>query len=95
MLDGLTDLALDHNRLEGAIPGELGNLANLKRLGLAGNRLSGGAPAELGKLTGLTHLHLFANPGLAGILPVSYTNLALEELLLEGTQLCVPLDDDY
>ena len=95
LLDNLTDLALDHNHLEGPIPGELGNLANLKRLGLAGNRLSGGAPAELGKLTGLTHLHLFANPGLAGILPVSYTNLALEELLLEGTQLCVPLDDDY
>ena len=95
MLEGLSELLLDHNRLEGRIPGELGRLARLKRLGLAGNRLSGNAPEELGKLAGLTHLHLYANPGLAGILPVSYTNLALEELLLEGTQLCVPRDDDY
>lgn len=94
-LDELTDLVLDHNRLEGRIPAELGRLAHLKRLGLAGNRLSGNAPAELGKLAGLTHLHLFSNPGLAGILPLSYTDLALEELLLEGTQLCVPGEDAY
>lgn len=95
LLDDLTELVLDHNRLDGQIPVELGRLAKLKRLGLAGNRLSGNAPSELGKLSSLTHLHLFSNPGLSGILPVSYTNLALEELLLEGTQLCVPRDDDY
>lgn len=95
LLEGLSELLLDHNRLGGRIPGELGRLARLKRLGLAGNRLSGNVPPELGKLAGLTHLHLFSNPDLAGILPVSYTNLALEELLLEGTQLCVPRDDDY
>ena len=94
-LDDLTDLVLDHNRLEGQIPREIGRLASLRRLGLAGNRLSGAAPSELGQLAGLTHLHLFSNPGLAGILPVSYTNLKLEELLLEGTQLCVPDDVDY
>ena len=95
MLDDLSELALDHNQLEGRIPPELGRLARLKRLGLAGNRLSGGAPAELGKLAGLKRLHLFSNPGLSGILPRSYTRLKLEELLLEGTQLCVPRDDDY
>ncbi len=95
LLENLTELVLDHNRLDGQIPIELGRLAKLKRLGLAGNRLSGTAPSELGKLSSLTHLHLFSNPGLSGILPVTYTNLALEELLLEGTQLCVPRDDDY
>ena len=95
MLENLTELVLDHNRLDGQIPIELGRLAKLKQLGLAGNRLSGTAPSELGKLSSLTHLHLFSNPGLSGILPVTYTNLALEELLLEGTQLCVPRDDDY
>ena len=95
MLEGLTELLLDHNRLTGQIPAEIGRLAKLKRLGLAGNRLSGGAPADLGKLASLSHLHLFSNPGLAGILPVSYTGLALEELLLEGTQLCIPRDDEY
>ena len=95
LLDNLAELALDHNRLEGSIPSQLYLLANLKRLGLAGNRLSGGVPSILGRLTGLTHLHLFSNPGLTGIVPRSYTGLQLEELRLEGTQLCVPPDDDY
>ena len=95
LLDHLEELALDHNRLGGGIPSQLGLLANLKRLGLAGNRLSGGVPAFLGRLTGLTHLHLFSNPGLSGILPRSFTRLKLAELLLEGTRLCVPQDDDY
>ncbi len=95
LLNDLTELSLDHNGLEGGIPSQLGGLAGLKRLGLAGNRLSGGAPSALGSLSGLTHLRLFSNPDLAGILPRSYTNLQLEELLLEGTQLCVPQDADY
>ena len=95
LLDNLTELVLDHNRLEGGIPTQLSRLVQLKRLGLAGNRLSGGVPAILGRLTGLTHLRLFSNPGLSGILPRSFTSLQLEELLLEGTQLCVPQDDEY
>ncbi|MCZ0940553.1 MAG: Ig-like domain-containing protein, partial [Caldilineaceae bacterium] len=95
LMDDLTELALDHNRLEGSIPSQLGLLTDLQRLGLAGNLLSGGVPSSLEKLSELTHLHLFSNPGLAGILPRSLTTLKLEELLLEGTQLCVPRDDDY
>ena len=95
LIDDLTELVLDHNRLEGGIPSQLGLLADLRRLGLAGNRLSGGVPGSLEKLSELTHLHLFSNPRLAGILPRSLTTLKLEELLLEGTQLCVPQDDDY
>ncbi|MCY3773565.1 MAG: Ig-like domain-containing protein [Gemmatimonadetes bacterium] len=95
MLDDLSELVLDHNQLEGQIPGDLGRLDKLKRLGLAGNRLSGSAPSELGQLANLTRLHLFSNPGLSGILPRSYTRLPLEELLLEGTRLCVPPDGGY
>ena len=95
LLNELTELSLDHNRLEGGIPAQLGSLARLKRLGLAGNRLSGGAPSTLGRLSGLTHLRLFSNPDLTGILPRSYTGLQLEELLLEGTNLCVQQDADY
>ncbi len=95
LLDNLEELALDHNRLEGSIPSQLYLLANLKRLGLAGNRLSGGVSRILGRLTGLSHLHLFSNPGLTGIVPRSWTGLQLKELRLEGTQLCVPPDDEY
>ena len=95
LIDDLTELVLDHNRLEGNIPSQLGLLTDLQRLGLAGNQLFGGVPSSLEKLSELTHLHLYSNPGLAGILPRSLTALKLEELLLEGTQLCVPWDDSY
>ena len=51
----VTELNLDGNELSGAIPPELGNLADLIWLGLGGNELSGEIPPELGNLADLTY----------------------------------------
>ena len=40
---------MSNNQLTGAIPAELGNLANLESLSLSLNQLTGGIPAELGQ----------------------------------------------
>ena len=60
-LTGLTELALNENRLTGAIPTQLGNLTALTKLNLSDNRLSGNIPKELGSLTSLTVLNLSGN----------------------------------
>jgi hypothetical protein len=58
--------ALPANRLEGALPAALGDLAALQRLDLSGNALDGPLPAALGQLTVLQMLDL-SNSGLAGV----------------------------
>lgn len=52
---------LNHNYLTGAIPSELGNLANLRDLRLRFNYLTGEIPAELGNLSNLGSLCLYGN----------------------------------
>ena len=47
----MAELWLTFNQLSGAIPPELGNLANLTVLGLSFNQLSGAIPSELGNLS--------------------------------------------
>ena len=92
----LTVLHLDRNRLEGAIPPEFGNLDQLESLVLRENRLTGPLPPELGDMAALTHLQLGNNAGLFGAVPSGLTALsALQELLLTGTDLCVPTDPDF
>ena len=71
----VTELDLSGNRLSGAIPPELGNLASLTTLSLYGNGLSREIPSELGNLTNLTHLNLRGN-GLSGPIPPELGNLA-------------------
>ena len=56
--------------MSGAIPGELGSLANLQWLYLAGNQLGGEIPGELGSLSNLLELDL-QNDWSGGILLVS------------------------
>ena len=51
---------LGYNQLSGAIPPELGNLANLGGLFLEENQLSGAIPPELGRLGNLEDLYLGA-----------------------------------
>ena len=63
------------NGLAGSIPPELGNLANLTRLGLSNNVLSGPIPPELGNLASLTRLGL-SNNVLSGLIPPELGNLA-------------------
>ena len=67
-------LDLGNNELAGAIPVELGGLANLDRLDLWGNELSGSIPVELGGLTRLGTLWL-ANNQLSGPIPPELGNL--------------------
>ena len=53
-------------------------------------------PPELGSLTELRELFLGGNAGMAGVLPMSLTNLrALDEFHAGGTGLCAPADPDF
>ena len=70
----VSSLLLDFD-LDGTIPTELGNLANLETLDLDGSFLSGTIPAELGKLTNLTYVS-FNDNTLTGAIPPELGNLA-------------------
>ena len=94
-LANLEDLVLSHNRLTGNLPPELSRLANLKQLRLSDNLLTGGLPPEYGQLVSLTRLGLYGNVELTGPFPLEITALSLEELLLGGTKLCVPMDTGF
>ena len=79
-------LELPQNRLKGAIPPELGNLANMWVLDLSSNRLTGQIPGELA-LTKLYELYLGENQ-LSGEIPVELGSLVnLEVLTLGNNQL--------
>lgn len=79
------------NGLFGAIPPELGTLANLRFLGLYGNALTGVIPRGLGNLANLEQLRLGYNR-LSGAIPPELGNLAkLEWLSLERNHLEGPL----
>ena len=71
----VSKLEIDDQGLNGTIPAELGNLANLDRLYLGYNDLSGAIPPELGNLANLTMLVLNWNR-LTGAIPAELGNLA-------------------
>ena len=79
----VTSLALSGNNLTGAIPRELGGLANLVRLYVGSNQLAGAIPPELGGLANLELLELQYNQ-LTGGIPEELANLANLELLYLG-----------
>ena len=69
----VTRLSLARNRLTGAIPPELGNLAGLQWLSLTSNRLTGGIPPGLSGLSQLQELWLSDNQ-LSGTIPPNSAN---------------------
>ena len=94
-LDALEVLDLGDNEFSGAIPPEMGTLQALVHLDLSDNRLSGPLPPEFGRLGNLTILNVASNPELAGPLPLALSRLDLESLHVNGTQLCVPLSEEF
>ena len=84
-------LQLPNKGLTGAIPTELGGLANLQSLSLWGNQLTGEIPTELGNLANLQSLSLWGNQ-LTGEIPTELGNLAnLEQLRLSQNKLTGPI----
>ena len=73
-------LSLESNDLTGALPTQLGNLANLVYLNLSLNQLTGPIPSQLGNLANLESL-LLSNNRLTGSIPVELGNLANLEIL--------------
>lgn len=94
-LEYLGKLDLSDNQLSGEIPAELGRLEELEVLALDRNELTGELPAELGNLANLRELHRQENESLSGPLPDSFTNLELQTLNLDGTELCVPASSEF
>ena len=79
----VTELVLRSKGLNGSIPGELGELSNLRFLNLGLNRLTGNVPSELGRLTNLERLGLYDNR-LQGSIPSWIGNLTKLEYLYLG-----------
>ena len=67
-------IALRDNALEGPVPAEVGDLADLRSLRLDHNQLSGPIPTELGQLESLVALWLSDN-ALTGPLPTEFADL--------------------
>ena len=69
--------------------------SRVEHLSLESNDLNGVVSDALGQLTELSRLDLRDNPLLTDALPISLTNVPLESLRLEGTQVCAPTDAGF
>ncbi len=94
-MTALERLTLESNSLSGNIPPEIGQLSNLRLLSLSNNELEGTVPAEIGDLPRLNILKLDGNADLSGSLPRSFLDAPIHDLLLQGTQICVPPDAEF
>ena len=80
-------LSLASNKLNGTIPGSIGDLTALEDLDLSSNKLSGNIPASIGNLASIISLSLGANL-LEGEISASIGNLInLQTLDLSGNSL--------
>ncbi|KAL2636101.1 hypothetical protein R1flu_007580 [Riccia fluitans] len=88
-LTALTDLWLDNNKIQGAIP-DLSKLTKLKTLHLQNNLMSGGIPTTLSSLTFLIELFL-QNNKFSGPIPADLANRNGLNLQTSGNaNLCAP-----
>ena len=71
------------------------NSGRVTELSLMNNNLNGSLPSEVGVLTSLKTVNLALNPALYGPLPSSLTDLNLEYLILNGTNLCLPAEEHF
>ncbi len=71
-----------------------GHFGRVENIDLRSNNLRGTLPRELGNLDKLRNLKLDTNPDLTGALPRELSDLDLESLVLDGTNLCIPVDED-
>lgn len=94
-LDKLQRLYLSGAGLTGPIPSSFGGLTSLIELFMAGNFLTGRIPEELGNLEDFISLRLTDNAGLTGPLPRSFLNLEFQSLYLFGTNVCIPVDEEF
>ena len=90
-LTNLRRLTLNDNLLTGTLPSEIAGIGMLEVLGFSFNRLSGSIPDSFGGLASLRLLGLTDNSDMSGPLPLSLTSLNLDDLLLGGTMLCMPV----
>jgi DNA-binding SARP family transcriptional activator len=77
----LIELELANNHLDGNIPAEIGQLADLENLDLGHNQLRGPIPPEIGNLSSLQRLTLWGNRELSGPIPPELGNLSNLEYL--------------
>mmetsp|Transcript_22546 Transcript_22546/g.32954 ORF Transcript_22546/g.32954 Transcript_22546/m.32954 type:complete len:350 (-) Transcript_22546:153-1202(-) len=90
-LVNLKSIDLDHCKLSGPIPKEIGNLIHLTYLNLSFNEFTGGIPEEIGNLQYLTFLNLNRNP-LGGKIPTTIQYMSnLEYLWMANCQLTGPI----
>ena len=90
----VTQLNLEDNNLSGPLPGQLGNLTQVKEISLPFNRLSGSIPTSLSALTLLTTLNLSENQ-LTGPIPAQVGALAeLQTLNLADNLLSGPIPQE-
>ncbi|GJU68616.1 leucine-rich repeat receptor-like tyrosine-protein kinase PXC3, partial [Tanacetum coccineum] len=83
----LQGLLLQHNKLYGEIPNDIGRLQILVKLNMSGNLINGSIPSSLSMLKKLTNLDLQANK-LSGEIPSSFGSMdSLLELQLGNNQL--------
>ena len=94
-LDKLQRLYLSGTGLTGPIPSSFGGLTSLIELYMAGNSLTGSIPKELGTLEHFISLRLTDNMGLTGPLPRTFLNLEMQALYLFGTNVCIPVDEEF
>ena len=86
-------LDLSDEELNGAIPGELGDLYELTELDLSDNSLTGDIPVELGWLYNLEEVRLSGNT-LTGCLPVDLESAATNDLSSLNLLYCQPPSPD-